>query len=284
MRADLERVASLEFARSFRSACPHPQTELEDYAFKLLPIGVTQWLVTSLRFRGGDLTWPFVQIDHSTIPIVDRNGWEIVERALADAYGHIDLRAIRIFDESDEGLRELSRRQVTCDVHFYAATLGELRTIELPALAARLEVRPVATVTDEAFARYVAIYEDMRTRSPIHRPTSVWHEKLDDLVDAARDGIVAEALVDGEWAGLFAYLPFQELFFDGLCVLEAALARNARGRGIAAHVHRRMVELATAPDDAVLFGHIAEGNDPSARAAMRAGRRTAGAYWWIDLT
>lgn len=284
VREDLARVASLEFARGFQQACPHPRAELEDYAFKLLPIGVRQWLVTSLRFRGGDLAWPFVQVDHSTIAIVDRNGWTIVERALGDAYGHIAPKAIRIFDASDVLLRELSGRPVTCDVRFYAATLGELRSIELPPLDVALEVRPVARVSDDGFRRYCAIYEGLRGVSAIHRPTSVWHEKLEDLADAARDGVVAEVFVEGEWAGLFAYLPLSELFFDGLCVLEAALAPAARGRGIAAHVHRRLVDVVAAPDEAVLFGHIAEGNEPSARAALRAGRRAAGAYWWIDLT
>lgn len=283
VRDDLTRVANIEFAREFRAACPLAEAELEDYAFKLLPIGVSQWLVTSLRFRGRDLDWPFVQIDHSTISIVDRNGWEIVERALSDAYGHLRPRAIRVFDARDDELRALSGRPVACDVRIFAATLGQLRTVELPPSAVALEVTRVERVSDESFARYRAIYEDLRGRDDIHAPTRVWFEDHADLDAAAREGVVAEVSVDGAWAGLFAYAPASELFFDGLCVLEAALGLAARGRGLAAHVHRRMAELAGVADDAVLYGHVAEGNEPSARAAMRAGRRLSGAYWFVDL-
>lgn len=283
VREDLARVANIEFAREFRRACPLAGAELEDYAFKLLPIGVAQWLVTSLRFRGGDLDWPFVQIDHSTISIVDRNGWEIVERALADAYAHLAPRAIRIFDPDDGELRALSHRRVACDVRIFAATLGQLRSVELPPSSTAIEVTRVEAVSSDSYARYREVYEELRGRSPIHRPRSVWHEEQDDLSAAARNGLVVEVHLDGEWAGLFAYTPTSELFFDGLCVLEAALTAAARGRGLAAHVHRRMADLVDAPDDAVLYGHVVEGNEPSARAAMRAGRRLSGAYRFVDL-
>lgn len=283
VREDLARVANIDFARDFQAHCPHPAAELEDYAFKLLPIGVAQWLVTSLRFRGGDLEWPFVQVDQSTIPIVDRNGWEILERAVADAYGHIAPRAIRIFDGDDATLRALSLRPVDCDVRIFAATLGQLRAVELPPLPHAIEVVRTAELNDEVFARYQAIYEGLRERSPIHRPRMVWYEDHADFAEALRDGLVAQVRVDGEWAGLFAYTPASELFFDGLCVLEACLTPAARGRGLAAHVHQRMATMVAAPDDAVLYGHVVEGNEPSARAAMRAGRRLSGAYWFVDL-
>jgi hypothetical protein len=284
VRNDLTKVANAEFARDFRRACPHPRAELEDYAFKLLPIGVTQWLVTSLRFLGRDVTWPFVQIDHSTVSIVDRNGWEIVEKALAEAYGHLSPRAIRVYDESDAQLVELSRRAVRCDLRYFAATVGQLRKVELPACQVTARLERVRDVSEDWFARYAAIYEGMRARSAIHRPSAVWHESLEDLRAAARDGLVAAVWVDGEWSGLFAYRPATDLCFDGWCVLEAALVPEVRGRGLAAHVHGAMVDLLETADDDVLFGTVMEGNDASARAAMRAGRRTSGAYWLVDLT
>ncbi len=283
VREDLDRVANPDFARGFQRACPYPTAELEDYAFKLLPIGVTQWLVTSLRFYGGDVTWPFVQLDHATIPIVDRNGWQIVDKALSEAYGHIAPRAIRVFAETDERLRELSLRPVRCDVRYLAATLGQLRSVELATPPPGLAVEPVERVSPESFDRYREVYERMRERSPIHRPNQIWLQTREELDAAARNGALAEVKVDGSWAGLFAYQAASDLCFDGFCVLEAALAETFRGRGIAAHVHRRMVELLAGPDDAVLFGTVLEGNEPSARAAMRSGRRASGAYWFVDF-
>lgn len=283
VRDDLARVANLEFARDFQAHCPYPAAELEDYAFKLLPIGVAQWLVTSLRFRGGDLEWPFVQVDQSTIPIIDRNGWQILEKALEDAYGHIAPRAIRLFAPHDDELRALSGRPVACDVRIFAATLGQLRSVELPAPADSIEVIRLSEVGEDVFARYRTIYEGMRERSPIHRPRMVWYQDRADFDVALQGGVVAEVRLGGEWAGLFAYSPASELFFDGLCVLEAALTPAARGRGLAAHVHRRMAAMVADADDAVLYGHVAEGNEPSARAAMRAGRRLSGTYWFVDL-
>jgi hypothetical protein len=283
VREDLERVANVDFARGFQRACPHERAELEDYAFKLLPIGVKQWLVTSLRFYGGDVTRPFVQLDHTTISIVDRNGWQIVERALRDAYGHLALPRMRVFGASDEPLRDLSQRAVHCDLRYLAATLGQLRRVELPECGADLRLERVTALSDDSFERYREIYRGMRSRSAIHRPMQVWHQGRADFDKALAGGLVVEVLVDGAWAGLFAYTPGSDLCFDGFCVLEAALAERVRGRGIAAHVHRRMVEMLAAPDDAVLFGTVVEGNDPSARAAMRSGRRVSGAYWFVDL-
>lgn len=167
-------------------------------------------------------------------------------------------------------------------MRIFAATLGQLRSVELPPSSTAIEVTRVEAVSSDSYARYREVYEGFEVdRRSIGHARCGTRSKTTSRLRRGTGWSWKEPL-DGEWAGLFAYTPTSELFFDGLCVLEAALTAAARGRGLAAHVHRRMADLVDTPDDAVLYGHVVEGNDDG---ASRDARRAAalGAYWFVDL-
>ncbi len=264
-------LADDDFAARFHAACPAPGTTAADYRTRRLaaPGGT---LLAGIRFRGGDLGFPFVEVlaDHAVSPAI--------APIVAAAFAPFRPRAMRAWRLGPAGPDFAAWPGANQDAAYWAGRASELRARPRPA---RFEDLAVVPVTDQACRPQLeAAYAAFHAACPA-LARDVTLEDAATLGRAQAAGLLLEARVGGEWAGVIAAAPESHLGLTGWLVVEEILAAPFRGRGLGPALQRHLLERL--PGDGVLFGTIHRDNAPSARTAAALGREVVAESWWLRL-
>lgn len=259
------------FATTFHAACPVAGTTPAAYRTRRLEVS-TGALLAGIRFRGGSLGFPFVEVlaDHPLTPAI--------APLVAAAYAPFQPQAMRAWRLGPQGPDFAAWPGATQDAAYWAGRAGELRARPRPARFAELEVTPLTDLA--CVPRLEAAYAEFHAACPaLARDVTLEDEAT--LRRALAAGLLLEARVDGEWAGVVAAEPAAYLGLTGWLVVEEILAAPFRGRGLGPVLQRHLVERL--PGDGVLFGTIHHANAPSARTAAAVGREVVAETWWLPL-
>ena len=103
-------------------------------------------------------------------------------------------------------------------------------------------------------------------------PAEIGPASVEELQACLEQGLLFDAPVDWEWAGVVAAR--EEPFFgrDGYLVVEELLAAPYRGRGLGACLQRHLIERLMPAGGAMVHGTIHASNVASRRTAERCGR------------
>lgn len=265
----------LPFAARFAEHCPVPGQDPAAYLVRTLPVA-RGWLLTGIRFRGGDLGWPFVEVlaDHDPIDLPE------ARRVVAVAYAGFAPGHLRVWEFTTPGETLAGAPDAAMDAAIWAGRAADLQARPRPASYDQLTVSPVGddgwrARLDEAYAAFHALRP--------HLVRDVTIEPPETLAAAREAGLLLEARApDGTWLGLVGAMPDDFLGLDGWLMVEEILVPAAWGQGLGAVLQRHLIDRLPRPAG-VLFGNIHAANRASGRTAAACGRQAVAAPWFVPL-
>ena len=254
-----------------------------DWANRRVDLPAGGWAVVGIRFRSLDVTRPFVDVVATTEPPTP-DGLATVAAAVLPGFSSFHPLCLRVDAPDPAGLVARlagdARFGAGCSVDQYvvAGVVDELRGRPRSPSYDDVALRPgdAAALAERA----AEIYAELGRRNPGLR---MWAtaEDADSLRDCADQGLLFEALLDGEPAGVVAAVRDDAHGMSGFSVEELCLDADVHGRGLASGLVQRLVDELPAADGDVLWGTIHPDNAPSLRNALSVGREVAGGYVWV---
>jgi GNAT superfamily N-acetyltransferase len=283
LAVELGRVGDESFARSFREAVSvDVDADLLSWSNRILPLDdAAGWVLAGIRFRGMDVSKPFVDVIACTQQPTGAGILDVVT-AVARAYAVFGPLCTRFaVPDADGFMRVLDAGfgpGSAIDMHLVAGLVRQLRAAPRVTTYEQVELR----AGDPSFLadRARDIYADLAAEHP---ETALWAtpESTDSLEESASSGLLFDVAVDGRPAGVAAALREDAHGMTGFVVQEIALDRAYRGRGLGPAVLQRLVDRLPDRGGDVLWGSIHPDNVSSMRNALRVGRRPVGAYAWV---
>jgi hypothetical protein len=278
------RVGDVVFGAEFRDGVGvAASADPLDWANRRIDLPKGGWAVAGIRFRGLDVTRPFVDVVATTEPPT-ADGLATVATTVLPSFASFDPLCLRVDAPDPAGLVE----QVAADERFGPGCSVDQYVVAGP--VAELRGRPRAPSYDlvalrpgDAGAlaeRAAAIYAELARRDP---DLLMWAraEDAESLAACAIEGLLFEVLLDGEAAGVVAAVRDDAHGMSGFSVEELCLDADRRGRRLAPGVLQRLVDELPAEDGDVLWGTIHPDNTPSLRNSVSVGREVVGGYAWV---
>lgn len=248
----------------FQRAAPVPGARPADYRLKRISTPAGQLLV-GIRFQGGDLHAPFVQIYARDFAL---EGCSDLRASL-----HVVLAAFLSFKAERVRVRAPVGHTFGRDIH---------ETVDFLTLAGRRQdmavqgapFRGVSVHQARAaglFAFYAEAYRQHHAQA-LQPAAAV--EPLDrgEFAGALQKGEVYEILQDRALAGLLVARPAYRDGMRGYLLVDEVIAPFFRARGLAAVAQRLLAAQLREPRRDIIFGTIAPENKSSLRTATNAGR------------
>jgi GNAT superfamily N-acetyltransferase len=239
-------------------------------------------VMLGIRFRGGDVTIPFVDLVRSSEAITNAAQVRAICDLVRQEFAVFKPLKVRFYQPAHLGF-QIDVPGSSGDKRVLAAPLTMMLEHPKPEGLERVNLRQACDL--EFYERYAQTYAAIYRERP-WLPHEAEPESLEDMQEHFETGHVFEVFVDGQWAGVTAAEHRSDEFaLRGFVVLEMLLAQFARGQGLGAAVQYRLVEAlqaSSAPED-VLYGTIGN-NPPMLKTAARVGRVDLGGWIWVNLT
>ena len=282
------RVGDIAFGAEFRDGVMSgagiaASADPLDWANRRIDLPTGGWAVAGIRFRGLDVSRPFVDVVATTEPPTP-DGLATVATAALPYFASFDPLCLRVDAPDPAALVERvaadARFGPRCSVDQYvvAGPVADLRARPRVPSYDLLALRPgdAAALAERA----AAIYAELARRNP-DLPMWARAEDAESLAACADEGLLFEVLLDGDVAGVVAAVRDDAHGMSGFSVEELCLDSDSRGRRLAAGVLQRLVDELPAEDGDVLWGTIHPDNAPSLRNSVSVGREVVGGYAWV---
>ncbi|QDU47336.1 hypothetical protein Mal52_58650 [Symmachiella dynata] len=258
----LEKQLSLcddeAFARGFAASCPVSGLSPEAYSHQVLDVDGEKLLV-GIRFKGGDVARPFVDLIAWTGE--PRPRWVI---AIQEAFAQFAPEAVR-FRWSKESAPP------------WTGEVGQYLFAGLAAGTLHASVSPARDLS--WFDEFSQAFDKWRTTSPLG--PEVWPSNLDDLKKCLKHGHIVVATEGDKFLGLAASLWQTERAFEGWMIMEEFVVPEAQGRGLGTALQQGLMQRL--PQGDLVWGTIQGDNVASQKTAARCGRRPVETWWFIPL-
>jgi RimJ/RimL family protein N-acetyltransferase len=268
--AEIEhRMHDQKFAEGFQKVCPVAGAEAWEYNYRIHVAGDLTF-VSSIRFEGLLLGKPFVEILlWSNSPASEQ--LRLITDIVKSEYSRFKPRRIKYFSPIDHSIHQEDKE----DFAFFVENTSAIRSGERPLRYEDVELTPATSL--DFYPDLVRIYEGLKEESP----HALKPEQLPSLKKSMEQGLVFEAFIKGQWAGMMSAQQLTERFYSGVFIVEEALERQYRGQGYAPAMQRRFIEQLDR--DQLVFGEILWWNERSRRTAMRVGRKKCGTTFFHSL-
>lgn len=277
LEEDLERSRSDALAAEFAHYCPVAGARAEDYKNRLLNVGGLE-LLTGIRFLGGDMAQPFVDVMYQSEAVLTSEHLGAVQDAIRQEFAVFQPVRTRFYVPS-----QLPSFSENGDKRLIAAPLGMMLAQPEPSGLERVSLARATTLA--FYSRYAGLYRQLQADHPELR-TVVRTESEEDMQAYLEAGHLLEVFVDGAWAGVTAVFADVNAGLSGFCVAEIVLGGAFRGQGLGGSVQLQLASQLVeggARGDELLFGTIGALNTPARRTALRAGRVDLGGHVWVPL-
>ncbi|WP_166999055.1 GNAT family N-acetyltransferase [Paramicrobacterium fandaimingii] len=281
LQPNLDLVGDAEWGAIGRQMTGLGVGEPLDWANRRIKLADGEWAITGIRFRGGDLAKPFVDVIATSLP-PSAEGLGLLAEILPH-YADFAPLCLRANAPDPVGLISAIDRagpaagHAAVDLWIVAGRIRDLSAREPAAGEARVALEKISP--DAAAARAAEIYAEIANSRPDIAEWAI-PEDAESLSECAEEGLLFEVRVDGVPAGVAALARDDSFGLRGWCVHEICLDSEHRGRGLGPVVLRQLAgRLPTAND--VLWGHIHPDNQASLRNALAAGREIVGAQLWL---
>jgi L-amino acid N-acyltransferase YncA len=273
---ELSRIDDVDVMLRFARACPLEGVAPEAYAPRWLagPPGV----LAGIRFKGGDVTQPFVELIAWDAPIADAGTWREVLGRLRDAFTMFAPSCVRVRWPGDAPPPGVE--QPLLDQWLVAERLAVLRDGPSRPVPQGITVGPVQDV--EWFPQFAAEFASWRAGAG-ELGDEVFPAERADLQGCLDGGAVICLWDRGSWLGIAAARREDERDMAGYGVLEEFLAPNGRGRGYAKLLQQALIAALEDTGSSYLWGTVHAGNAPSLAAARSVGRDVREGWWFLPI-
>ena len=281
LRQELTRCHDMAFGERFMRGCPVDGATPQDYLNRILETDEVGRALTGIRFMGGDLERPFVDLIATEQTL--RDGFDVAPlvASLLHTYRHFQPRAVRVLwpHPSPPSWTVSASIQVHID---QVLSIGIVRRADALESSARLATLAQST---QVAAAVDAIYRAHFEQDP---GSTRWLSPA-DLTEIQRCIELGHVLIlPGEQDEILGILAVEEanmLGIPGFWVIEEVVHPEARGAGLASRGQRTLSSLlANDKPEALLCGTIDARNLASRRTAAHARRHETMAYSWLYPT
>lgn len=260
LTAQLARQHDESFAEGFAKACPVAGVSAQAYLHRLLRIDEESLLV-GIRFKGGDLRHPFVDLLAWTGTPTD--SWCA---AIATEFEAFEPQALRY------------AWPVGMDSE--APLPGEMDQVFFAGPARGTSQSGITRVTSlECYEDFEASHAQWRSSNELG--AEVWPASQEELRDATQRGRLVVAREHDRFLGLAACLPGSERSFSGWMMLEEFVVPEAQGHGLGARLQQSL--MAELPQGELVWGTIHGKNQASQHTAVHCGRQAVETWWFVPL-
>jgi RimJ/RimL family protein N-acetyltransferase len=268
--AEIEhRMHDQNFAEGFRELCPVANAESSEYNYRIHSTRDITF-VSSIRFEGLSLEKPFVEIPLWSRPLTCEE-LSLITNVVTSEYSRFKPRRIKYFNPNDRAIHREDKE----DFAFFVENTSVIQSGERPLRYDDVELRPAASL--DFYPDLIRIYEGLKEESP----HALKPEQLPSLEKSMQQGLIYEAFIKGQWAGMMSAQQLTERFYSGVFIVEEALDRQYRGQGYAPAMQRKFIEQLDR--DQLVFGEILWWNERSRRTAMRVGRKKCGTTFFHKI-
>ena len=279
LERDLDWLENL--GEGFERNMPVPGATPDMYNHRVLEVDGMR-VMLGIRFRGGDISIPFVDLVRSSQAITSAAQVGVICDLVRQEFAIFKPLRVRFYQPAHLKF-QFDLPGSSGDKRVLAAPLTTMLAHPKPEGLERVTLRRANDL--EFYSRYAETYAAIYQERP-WLPHESTPESLEDMQEYLETGHVFEVLVDGQWAGITgADHRSDEFVLRGFMVLEMLLAKFARGQGLGAAVQYRLAEAllsSGAPED-VLYGTIGSNNSPMLKTAARVGRLDLGGWIWVNL-
>lgn len=269
-----ERLDDRNLSEAFFGHCPVAGACADDYRTRTLALDGFGRVWAGIRFKGGDVTQPFVEVA-ADFALSD-DALARLGPLVSATFAVFRPRALMVWRFEADG--PPSWPDAVLDQTYYVAPIAHMRTGDRPAPPADFHVRR-ATHLDW----YDTLAADHAAYLAAHPALAdeVRFETRADLEACLEAGLLFEAHVGQTLAGVIAF--DEEPFFGlpGYLVREELLLAPFRGRGLGTGLQRLAAEQL--PADHLLCGTIHGLNTPSRRTAAANGRVPLLSSYFVPL-
>ena len=279
LERDLDWLENL--GEGFERNLPVPGATPAMYNHRVHEVAGMQAML-GIRFRGGDIAIPFVDLVRSSQAITSAAQVEAICDLVQQEFAIFKPLMVRFYQPSQLEF-QFDLPAASGDKRMLAAPLTTMLAHPKPLGLERVSLRRTHDL--EFYPRYAETYAAIYQERPWLPVESNTHslEAMQEYLEIAQ---VYEIFVDGQWAGITGGEPHSDEFaLRGFVVIEMLLAKFARGQGLGAAVQYRLAEAlqaSSAPED-VLYGTIGSNNPPMLKTATRVGRVDLGGWLWVNL-
>lgn len=278
----LALVGDAAWGGAVRDAVQLPVADPLLWANRRLSLSSGGWAVTGIRFRGRDVTKPFVDVIATSVT-PDAAG--IAE--LAEVLVHHEAfapRCLRVHLPGDARGAGALAGAPFASAPDQLVVAGSVTAVNArPRTARSSAVELVRSTPEAAAARVAGIYAEVQRSRP---DIDEWATpaSADDLADADDEGLLFDVVVQGRTAGVVAAARDDAYGFTGFGVEEIALDAEHRRRGYGPAVLQHLAQRLPAGAPDVLWGHVHPDNTPSLRNALASGRTVVSSLVWVTPT
>lgn len=275
----LSRVEDELWAARFHHHCPVPGAPRSAYLHRVLRSPRRPTLLAGIRFKGGDVQQPFVELLAWDRPIDGAQAWGRTRARLAAEFRHFNPTRMRV-RWPGQAAPDVGREDRGVDQFLVAGRLSTLRERHRPWGHEAVEV---VRATDDGFhpAFLTAFRRWQSNAGPLGQEVSPADEET--WRRCLQTGAIVCARAGGRWAGVMAAARAAERSIEGYCVKELFLDTPLRGRRRAPVLQHHLVDVLLDRGRDCLWGTIHGTNAPSLRAALRTGREVIETWWFLAL-
>jgi len=283
LRESVQRSFALldnpDFGQQFYKGCQVAGTQATDYDYQCWELSDGGKIITSIRFLGGDLSKPFVELVCRNFHVQSLKYLQSLANEVYEHHKIFKPKHLRLFD--GKGIFPDTKEGIEYDLHYVAAPIEAIRQLPVPERYEEVQLTSPDSM-DVLYERYTKIFNQLLAEKPEYEQM-IGLESKEDLAKLLAEKTLFSIEIDGQWAGLIAAERRQEQYLRGFCVIEELLEQSWRGQGFGAALQRHMIERLPVQANDLIYGTIDDKNVPSLKTAFRVGRKSIGKYVFCKM-
>ncbi|MGE3609323.1 MAG: hypothetical protein AB7I27_07035 [Bacteriovoracaceae bacterium] len=275
LREEINSLTELALPDVCRKRCDFFKlsgTRPEDYRERIIEVPGKGFLLAGIRFRGLDVTKPFVSVIPSFI--TTENDLTLIKELIKEEFRVFRPQAFQL-TLSPKYLRE---RVDILEDRFTVA--GKIDSILREKLCTEVKIELVATSEIDFYERYVQEYLVFHEQRP-ELKLEVRSESLDDLNESLKSNLLYKIMINDEFAGVIAGAISNYHGISGASVLEELLFSTFRGKKLGVHVQYEFAKKLKGRFE-VLWGTISPKNQSSLKTALKNQRKITETDYFIS--
>ena len=276
----LQRTEDEFFANRLARACPVPGVPPEAYLHRVVQAPGAPDLLAGIRFKGGQLAWPFVELLAWEAPLQRPEEWAAVRGRLTAAFSDFSPRALRVFWPGTERPAVGCSDATTLDQWLVAARLSRLHDQPRPWGEVSVDLRLLRDLS--WYPRYREAHATWREGAG-GLGAEVPPQTRETFARCLATGLVVGLYENNRWRGVAAAYRQREAAVDGYRICALFLDAPLRGRRRAAPLLRALVDRLPDGGRDSVHGPVHRLNLPARNTARRCGIVPVAGWWFASL-
>ncbi|MBK8550729.1 MAG: hypothetical protein IPL53_06570 [Ignavibacteria bacterium] len=255
-----------------------PEAAEEDFNTQIVELGNGKFVVTVIALRKDAVSdVPLIELIFKNFKMTDIDTKEFGK--LVDRYKMFKPGWIRYY-EYDKG--EVSEKIFDSIVENITIA-GSINAVKhLPKSENYEKVKIEQLNSMDFYAEYSDEYDSFFESNEAMR-NMIEKETFETMENILKDGKLFKAIIDGEFAGVFAIVKNKSLYFKSFFVREEILFKKFRGKGYASVFQRKVIESLPTDEIKIICGIIHSQNELSLQTAKSCGRSAMETSFLIKL-